>query len=340
MHCTEALEKQALNAGINKNRKEEFTMKKHIKNLALLGFIVTGLIVGFNKLVNVISNMNDHLPVGKGKYFNWKYGDIYYTKTGHGKPLLLIHNLDVCSSAYEWTKVVRKLSRTNTVYALDLLGCGRSDKPNLTYSNYLYVQLLNDFIKKVIGSKTDVVATGDSFSFVIMASQMEEDNFNKIIGVSPCDIYEMSKMPGRRKNFLKFLLDSPIFGTFIYNIETNRKRITEKAVNDYFHKPYLVSKEMINAYYKGAKNYDGHGKYLLASIKSHYTNINITRAVENTNQSICLIGGKEHPYMNEIISEYRELNAAIEEAYVAGTNYLPQLESPEKFVELIQILIG
>lgn len=315
-------------------------MKKHLKNLALLGFIVIGLGAGINKLINVISNLNDYLPIGRGKYFNWKYGDIYYTRTGHGKPLLLIHDLNVCSSSYEWSKVIKHLSRTNTVYALDLIGCGRSDKPNLTYTNYLYVQLINDFVKKVIGGKTDIIATGNAFSFVLMASQMEEDNFNKIIGVSPCDIYATAKMPGKRKNILKFLIELPVFGTFIYNMNTSKKKIADVALNEYFYKPHLVSKEMINAYYKGAKNYDGHGKYLLASIKSHYTNINITRAVENTNQSICLIGGKEHPYMNEIISEYKELNSSIEDAYIANTNYLPQLESPEKFVELVQILIG
>lgn len=173
-----------------------------------------------------------------------------------------------------------------------------------------------------------------------MAGQMEEENFSKIIGVSPCDIYETSKMPGKRKNILKFLLELPVFGTFLYNMETSRRRVSEKMINEYFYKPHLVSREMINAYYKAAKNYDGHGKYLMASIKSHYTNINISRAIENTNQSICLIGGKEHPYMNDIIEEYQELNSSIEDAYIANTSYLPQLESPEKFVELIQILIG
>lgn len=315
-------------------------MKKHIKNLALLGFIVTGLIIGINKLVNVISNTNDNLPIGKGKFFNWKYGDIYYTKSGKGKPILLVHDLNVCSSSYEWKKVIQKLSRTNTVYAIDLLGCGRSDKPNLTYSNYLYVQLMNEFIKKVIGSRTTVIATGKSLSFTIMACQMEEENFNRIIGVSPCDIYDMAKTPNKKKNILKFLMEFPVFGTFTYNLVTSKKCVTDKMVDEYFYKSHLVSKEDINAYFKAAKTYDGCGKYLLASIKSNYTNINIIPAVEKINQSICLIAGKEHPYMNDIIEEYKEYNPSIEAAYIANTDYLPQLESPDKFVELINIILG
>ena len=51
------------------------------------------------------------------------------------------------------TKVIDKLAENHAVYALDLLGCGRSEKPKITYTNYLYVQLISDFIKNVIHEK-------------------------------------------------------------------------------------------------------------------------------------------------------------------------------------------
>ena len=57
-------------------------------------------------------------------------GNIYYTKCGSGKPLLLIHDLHFASSGYEWESIREQLSRSYTVYTLDLLGCGRSEKPN------------------------------------------------------------------------------------------------------------------------------------------------------------------------------------------------------------------
>ena len=56
-------------------------MKKHIKNSALLLCIVSGLIIIINKLISVFSHMTDYLPSG-GKYYHWKYGNIYYTKSG------------------------------------------------------------------------------------------------------------------------------------------------------------------------------------------------------------------------------------------------------------------
>ena len=148
------------NIGIKMTKCERgLLMKKHIKNSALLLCIVAGLIIVINKLISVFSHMTDHLPTGGGKYYHWKYGNIYYTKSGKGKPVLLIHDLDSTSSSYEWEAVIKKLSEDHTVYAIDLLGCGRSEKPNMTYTNYLYVQLVNDFIHAVIGEKTDVIAT-------------------------------------------------------------------------------------------------------------------------------------------------------------------------------------
>ena len=44
----------------------------------------------------------------------------------------------------------------------------------MIYTNYFYVQLLNDFTEKVIKRKTSVAATGLSGSFVIMAANNNE----------------------------------------------------------------------------------------------------------------------------------------------------------------------
>ena len=314
-------------------------MKKYLKNFALLTVIVTGIVFITNKWISIVSSMKDDLPLGGGKFYNWKYGKIYYTKSGKGKPVLLVHDLDVASSAYEWSKIVNKLSRTNTVYAIDLLGCGRSEKPNITYTNYLYVQLVNDFIREIIGEKSDIVTTGSSLSFVLMACQIESKYYDKIIGVNPADLYELAKAPSKRKNGLKFAIELPVIGTFIYNMALSKNHIIDKMVNEWFFKGHLVSPQLVDVYYQSAHIDDGKGKYLLASIKSNYTNINIVPALKKINNSICLVGGKEHPFIDEVIDSYKEYNPAIEDAYVSNTCNLPQLEAPEKFVELLQILL-
>ena len=81
------------------------------------------------------------------------------------------------------------------IYTIDLLGCGNSDKPNLTYTNYLYVQLILDFIKDVIGEKTDVVSSGASSGILLMACSVQNDWIDKAVLVNP-------------ENFAYFLKDS------------------------------------------------------------------------------------------------------------------------------------
>lgn len=313
---------------------------KKIKNIALLLLIAIAIICIINKVINFLSNMKESLPIGNGKFYPWRYGNIYYTKKGNGSPILLIHDMNPSSSSYEWNKIINNLSRTYTVYAIDLLGCGRSEKPNLTYTNYMYVQLVNDFIKNIIGKSTDIITTGYSVSFVIMACQMEPDNFKKIIGVSPADLYDLAKSPSKKSNMLKYIMEVPIFGSLIYNILMSKNALLDLMIDKYYFKDYLISNETLLSYHQSAHLSDGHGKYLLASMHSHYTNINIVPALKKINNSISLIGGKEHSYMDDIIDDYITYNPSIEAAYIPNAKYLPQLETPERFVELIKIILN
>ena len=89
-----------------------------------------------------------------GQYWQWQGHNIYYVKAGENSqrpPLLLIHGFG--ASTDHWRKNISELSRDFEVYAIDLLGYGRSAKPKLEYSSNLWRDQLNDFINQVIGRK-------------------------------------------------------------------------------------------------------------------------------------------------------------------------------------------
>lgn len=130
--------------------------------------------------------MKDVLSSPDNHYYEWRFGKIRYSKKGSGTPLLLLHDLTVGSSAYEFHKVLDSLAEKHEVYALDFLGYGLSDKPNMTYTNYLYVQLVNDFIKNIIGKKADIIATGDAAPVAVMVCHNDPDVINKKF--DPADI--------------------------------------------------------------------------------------------------------------------------------------------------------
>ena len=157
--------------------------KKLLKTVLISTAAISGTWI-LNKAVFYYSTMKKILASEHGNIYKWRFGNIYYRKTGEGHPLLLVHDLSCAASGYEWKYLVDELSKKHTVYVIDLLGCGHSDKPKITYTNYLYVQLLNDFVKEVIKGKTDIITSGRASSLAIMACHMEAHLYNRLLFIS------------------------------------------------------------------------------------------------------------------------------------------------------------
>lgn len=297
---------------------------------------VTALI---NKYIKFSATSKNLMEVSHSLCFKWRFGNIHYTKTGTGKPLLLIHDLNYSSSSYEWSQIIHHLKNNYTVYALDLLGCGRSEKPNLTYTNYLYVQLLCDFIKSEIGHRTDIIATGESSALIIMACNNSPELFDRLMLVNPDSLSYCSQVPGKNSKFYKLTLDLPIIGTLLYNIASNKTFIENSFREKYFYNPYSAKPIFIEHYYESA-HLGAYPKAIFSSLECLYTKCNISNALKKINHSIFIVGGAEDENMEDIIEEYKNSNSAIESALISKTKRLPQLEEPYKLLELINIFFS
>ena len=254
-------------------------MKNKLKSCAILATLGAITIHLINKTLIEMATKDSLLNSSEGNYYDWRFGKIYYRKQGNGKPLLLLHDLDAESSGVEWKKVAAILAEKYTVYTVDLLGCGRSEKPNITYTNFLYVQMLTDFIKHIIGEKADVVATGESAAIAVMACGNDENVIGKICMVNPLSLTELAKCPNKRTKTLKFLIEIPIIGTLLYNIIHSREAIDEKFVDKYLYDEDTIDYQMTKIYHESAHNENAHSKYLFASIKGGYTKTNIYHSV-------------------------------------------------------------
>ena len=175
-----------------------------------------------NKYIKMSAISRNLLAQPEPRCYRWRLGNIYYTKVGTGKPLLLVHDLTHASSSCEWDSLIPLLKEHYTVYTIDLLGCGRSEKPNLTYTNFLYVQLLNDFVKSEIGRRTNILATGASAPIVTMACGYNPDLFEQMMFITPDSLLSCSQSPGKSARYYKFILDLPIIGTLLYNFASAR----------------------------------------------------------------------------------------------------------------------
>lgn len=101
-------------------------------------------------------------PSLSGQYWQWQGQSIYYVKAGNRHPqyppLLLVHGFG--ASTDHWRKNIADLSLDFEVWAIDLLGFGRSAKPNQQYSGNLWRNQIHDFITQVIQQPT--VLAGNS----------------------------------------------------------------------------------------------------------------------------------------------------------------------------------
>ncbi|MGQ9870186.1 alpha/beta fold hydrolase [Leptodesmis sp.] len=104
----------------------------------------------------------DTIAAVPGHFWQWRQQSIYYVKAGERRldrpPLLLIHGFG--ASTDHWRKNVAGLSQDFEVWAIDLLGFGRSAKPEIPYSGDVWRDQLHDFITEVIGQP--VVLAGNS----------------------------------------------------------------------------------------------------------------------------------------------------------------------------------
>jgi pimeloyl-ACP methyl ester carboxylesterase len=69
---------------------------------------------------------------------------ICYFELGSGEALILLHGLG--GDADEWLFCMEELSSSRRVIALDLLGFGRSDKPQVRYTIDRFVEVLEQFL--------------------------------------------------------------------------------------------------------------------------------------------------------------------------------------------------
>lgn len=306
-----------------------------IVTLAALTTIATCIVHITNRVVAASAQLKEMLDFSNHNYFEWRFGKIYYTKKGKGSPLLLIHDTMPGASGYEWNRIEDKLALEHTVYTIDLLGCGRSEKPGLTYTNFLFVQMLCDFTKKVIKEKTDVIASGFSGSFAIMASMYDKDCFNKLMLVNPTSMNTLCQTTTEKDKIFKFLVELPVFGTLIYHMVVSRETLSNQFINSLYYNPFRVDQDLMDAYYEAAHKGGYYSKYLYTSFSSKYMNINIRHALATLDNSIYIVEGEDEMNGSSIIDDYCKTNPSIETAVVKKSKHFPHIENAEEFLEQV-----
>ncbi|WVZ98574.1 hypothetical protein U9M48_044001 [Paspalum notatum var. saurae] len=107
--------------------------------------------------------------------WTWRGMRVNYLARGQGPPVLLVHGFG--ASVAHWRRNIGVLSESYTVYAIDLLGFGASDKPTgFSYTMETWAELILDFLAEVVRRPTVLVGNSvGSLACVIAASESSRD---------------------------------------------------------------------------------------------------------------------------------------------------------------------
>lgn len=70
---------------------------------------------------------------------------MHYIEEGNGDPILFLHGMP--TSSYVWRNVIPHLATLGRCIAPDLIGMGRSDKPDIEYSIFDHIKYIEKFIE-------------------------------------------------------------------------------------------------------------------------------------------------------------------------------------------------
>ena len=117
---------------------------------------------------------------------------------------MLIHGIYVGASSYEFRHIFDNLARNFRVYSLDLLGFGNSERPALRYTPAMYIQLIGDFVRQVVGGAdqpVSILAPSLTAALTIRVVASSPGLFARLILIEPTGLQNLSdeyESPGRR----------------------------------------------------------------------------------------------------------------------------------------------
>jgi pimeloyl-ACP methyl ester carboxylesterase len=276
---------------------------------------------------------------GEARFFDWKYGRIFYKTAGaghSGPPLIFIHGVGAGSSSFMWRKNFDVLARDFRVYAIDLLGFGFSDKPSTApYSADLYVELITDFIREVSGHPVNLVASSLGAAYCIRVADEHPELIRSMVLNAPTGVDKLNSRPGMAGAAFYGLLQSPVLGTSFYNVMASERSIRDYSRNHLFYDHRRVTNRVVANFY--ATSHQQGAQHAIAAFLSGYLNTDTPAPFSRLTQRVMLVWGKQD--QTTPLSKAVTLLAANPRATLEVFDYcrmMPEQEHPEKFNALVR----
>lgn len=282
-------------------------------------------------------------PTIPGAYWKWRGQSIYYLHAGSQQPqrppLLLIHGFG--ASTDHWRKNVADLSADFDVWAIDLLGFGRSAKPDQLYSGDIWRDQLHEFITEVIGEPAILVGNSlGGYASLCVAAQRPESALGLVLinSAGPFTSNEPVRQPDPMRDTLKegmkwlFLQDWASFLLFQY---TRQRSIIRKTLEKVYLDKSAVTDQLVEDIYR--PSCDAGAAKVFASVFRSPQGEKVDLLLSRLNCPLLMLWGEADPWMNsrERSIKFRQYYPQLTE-YFLRAGHCPHDEIPEQVNNLIR----
>ncbi|WP_066375623.1 MULTISPECIES: alpha/beta fold hydrolase [unclassified Anabaena] len=252
-----------------------------------------------------------------GQYWQWRGHKIYYVRAGAKQPqrppLLLVHGFG--ASTDHWRKNITGLCVDFEVFAIDLLGFGRSAKPKLQYGGDLWRDQLRDFISEVIGQKA--VLAGNSlggYACLCVAAQCPDSAagvvlfnsagpFSEIQSTSEPEALQSQIQPPKQPSALQKLVGNGVkwmfkqrLAQFLLFQYVRQRWVIRRTLEKVYLDQTAITDQLVEEIYRPA--YDTGALDVFVSVFSSPQGEKVDVLLKQLTCPLLLLWGEADPWMN------------------------------------------
>ncbi len=277
-----------------------------------------------------------------GNYWQWRGQNIYYVQGGKSSndkpPLLLVHGFG--ASTDHWRKNIFQLQENFQVWAIDLLGFGRSSKPAWEYTGELWQEQLKDFIQEVIKKPTVVAGNSLGGYACLCVGANSPENVAGVILINSAGPFSDSvkQNPSLTQKISGWILRQPVITYFLFQRLRNKNNIRKTLEKVYFN-PTAITDQLVEDIYR--PSCDEGALQVFASVFRNPQGEKVDRLLEKMQCPLLNIWGEKDPWMGvaQRGRKFKEYYSNLTEFYL-NAGHCPHDEVPEEVNSIITKWMG
>jgi pimeloyl-ACP methyl ester carboxylesterase len=299
----------------------------------LQGLLVGAAAIGIPALANaLIRRRVGRIPQprwGRTQRYAWRLGEVVFQRLGEGPPLVLLHSFGPGHDNEQWREAAEILAHDHRVYAPDLPGWGRSEKPSLTYDGELYIQLLDDFLLDVVGARAAIVAAGLPAAYALQIAVDSPERVRALALAVPLGLEVHGDEPDLKDALVHRLLRLPVLGTSALNLYTSRSGLFHHLRSEVFAAPERADAAIVERHY--VASHQPGAQAALAAYLAGYLNHGVEELLPRVGVPTWLAWGRQaaSPPVETADLWLKHLPAAL--TVFEGSGSQPHCEQPQAF---------